>query len=324
MYEYEIYIYAESPKGGQIMNLLYLRYALAVASNGSINKAAEKLYMDQPNLSRCIKDLEASLGVSIFTRSTRGMKPTPEGEEFLKYAEKILNQVDAVENMFRKDYSEKRRFSISVPLASYVSEAFTSFASKLPKDGSYELIYKETNSVHAIRNILESDYKLGIIRYASQYDKHYKEWLDNKGITYELLNEFHYVLLVNENSPLAEMPEIHYSDLSDKIEIVHANPYVPSLSLADVKKEDLPEVDKQIFIFERSIQFEMLAKDPQTFMWVSQCPPDVLQRYGLVQRKCNENRKTYKDVIIHKADYMLSDLDKEFITELCRVKREIF
>ncbi len=93
------------------MNLLYLRYALAVAANGSINKAAEKLYMDQPNLSRCIKDLEASLGVSIFTRSTRGMKPTPEGAEFLKYAEKILKQVDAVENMFRKDYSEKKKFS---------------------------------------------------------------------------------------------------------------------------------------------------------------------------------------------------------------------
>lgn len=257
-----MYIYAEYPKGGHIMNLLYLRYALAVAANGSINKAAEKLYMDQPNLSRCIKDLEASLGVSIFTRSTRGMKPTPEGAEFLKYAEKILKQVDAVENMFRKDYSEKKKFSISVPLASYISEAFSSFVTMLPKDGGYELTYKETNSVHTIRNILESDYKLGIIRYAAQYDKYYKEWLDSKGLAYELLNEFQYVLLVNEKSPLAELPEIHYSDLSDKIEIVHANPYVPSLPLAEIKKEELPEVEKQIFIFERSIQFEMLAKNP--------------------------------------------------------------
>lgn len=59
-------------------------------------------------------------------------------------------------------------------------------------------------------------------------------------------------------------------------------------------------------------------------MWVSVCPPNVLQRYGLVHRKCKENTKIYKDVIVHKADYMLSDLDKAFITELCRVKRELF
>ena len=41
------------------MNLLYFKYAVEVAASGSINKAAEKLYMDQPNLSRCIKELEA-------------------------------------------------------------------------------------------------------------------------------------------------------------------------------------------------------------------------------------------------------------------------
>ena len=40
------------------MNLMYLKYAVEVAASGSINKAAEKLYMDQPNLSRCIKELD--------------------------------------------------------------------------------------------------------------------------------------------------------------------------------------------------------------------------------------------------------------------------
>ena len=92
------------------MNLLYFKYAVEVAASGSINKAAEKLYMDQPNLSRCIKELEASLGVNIFARSPKGMRVTPEGEEFLKYAESILKQVDTVENMFRRGYSEKKKF----------------------------------------------------------------------------------------------------------------------------------------------------------------------------------------------------------------------
>ena len=62
------------------MNLVHLKYAVEVAETGSINKASEKLYVSQPNLSRAIKELEASLGVTIFDRSAKGMVLTPEGE----------------------------------------------------------------------------------------------------------------------------------------------------------------------------------------------------------------------------------------------------
>lgn len=61
-----------------------------IAKTGSLNKAAENLYMGQPNLSRAIKELESSLGITIFDRSAKGMVATAEGEEFLQYARKIL------------------------------------------------------------------------------------------------------------------------------------------------------------------------------------------------------------------------------------------
>ena len=51
------------------MNIQYLKYALVIAKTGSINKAAEKLLIAQPNLSRAIKELEKELGISIFERS---------------------------------------------------------------------------------------------------------------------------------------------------------------------------------------------------------------------------------------------------------------
>lgn len=98
------------------MNLLYLKYAATVADCGSISKAAERLYIDQPNLSRSIKDLETSMGVKLFERSARGMKLTPDGEEFLKYARVILSEVDAMENMFRSGDARKQRFSLSLSL----------------------------------------------------------------------------------------------------------------------------------------------------------------------------------------------------------------
>lgn len=70
------------------MNLLHLKYAIEIEKTQSINKAAENLYMGQPNLSRAIKELERSMGVKIFQRTSKGMIPTPEGIEFLGYAKK--------------------------------------------------------------------------------------------------------------------------------------------------------------------------------------------------------------------------------------------
>ena len=80
------------------MNLQHMKYAVAVAETGSINKAADRLFVGQSNLSRAIKELENSLGVAIFERSAHGMELTPEGGVFLRYAKAILQQVDEVEH----------------------------------------------------------------------------------------------------------------------------------------------------------------------------------------------------------------------------------
>ncbi len=306
------------------MNLLYFRYAVEVARAGSVNKAAEKLYLDQPNLSRAIKELEASLGVTLFERSTRGMKPTPEGELFLQYAESILKQVDTVEHLFEAKTPQKQRFSLSAPRATYISDAFTAFSKQLDAYPMVEAFYKETNSMRTIKNLTDDEYKLGIVRYAHQYDSYYKEMLSEKGFYNELVTEFHYLLLVSCQSPLARKEQVTFADLENEIEIAHADPYVPSLPLAEVKKTELPDSKRRIFVFERGSQFEVLSSNPKTFMWVSPIPQKMLDRYGLVQKICVENRKIYKDVMIYRKEYKLTDLDKAFISELCRVKREVF
>lgn len=305
------------------MNLLYLKYAVEIASCGSLNKAAEKLYVGQPNLSRALKELEASLGVSIFERSAKGMIITPDGEIFLKYAQNILSQVDAVEHIFKDSTTKKKRFTVSGPRSSYISEAFTGFSKRLAEEERFEAFYKETNSMKTLRNVLQDDFKLGIVRYAEAFDHYYKDAFDEKELCYELITEFRYVLIMGKDSPLAKKDSLTYADLADYIEIAHADPYVPSLPLSEVKKEEIPEVKRRIYVYERASQFSLLSENINTFMWVSPVPKKILEQYGLVQRICNENRKIYKDVIIYQNNYKLTELDKAFISELCRVKREV-
>ena len=147
--------------------------------------------------------------------------------------------------------------------------------------------------------------------------------LEEKGLCYEMVTEFSYVLLMSEESPLAQLEEITFDDLADHIEIAHADPYVPSLPLAKVVKEELPDnIDRRIFIFERASQFDLLSQNPDTFMWVSPVPQSTLKRYGLVQKKCTDNKKVYKDVLIYRDGYKLTDLDKKFIKALCDSKRK--
>jgi DNA-binding transcriptional LysR family regulator len=299
-----------------------MKYALEVAIAGSLSKAAETLLIAIPNISRSIKELEADLGITIFDRSAKGMGLTPEGEEFISLAKSVLSSIEQVENYYKKGYEKKQRFSISVPRACYISEAFTEFSKTLTKDAC-EIFYKETNSQRTIHNILNHDYKLGIIRYAENFDKHVKCMREEKDLAYEMITEFSYVLVMSADNPIASKEAITYDDLTSFIEIAHADPYVPSLPLAKVIKEELPDnIDRRIFIFERASQFDLLSKNPETFMWVSPVPQTLLDRYNLVQRKCIDNKKIYKDLLIYRNGYKLTDLDRNFITALCDSKRK--
>ncbi len=306
------------------MNILHMRYAVEVAKAGSLTKASEKLLIAVPNISRSIKELEADLGITIFDRTAKGMFLTPEGEEFINFAKGILGQIEHVENYYKKGAANKQKFSISVPRACYISEAFAEFSKTLSKDHA-EIFYKETNSQRTIHNMINHDYKLGIIRYAENYDKYFKAMLDEKGFVYEIVNEFTYCLMMSKDNPLAQKGEIAFDDLKDYIEIAHADPFVPSMPLSKVVKEELPDnIDRRIYIFERASQFDLLYKNPETFMWVSPASESMLERYNLVQKKCVENKKRYKDVLIYKKGYKLTSLDREFITKLFESKRKIF
>ena len=304
------------------MNILHMKYAYEVAKAGSLSKASEVLLIAVPNISRSIKELEADLNITIFDRTTKGMRLTLEGEEFMNYAKGILSQIDQVEQLYKGNLQKKQKFSISVPRACYISEAFAQFSKTLTKEPA-EIFYKETDSQRTINNLLNHDYKLGIIRYSENYDKYFKAMLEEKGLVYEIVTEFSYCLIMSKNSPLAQYDTITFDDLTDYIEIAHADPYVPSVSVARVVKEELPDnIDRRIFVFERGSQFDLLCKNPQTFMWVSPAPADMLERYDLVQKKCVDNQKVYKDVLIYKKGYKLTNLDKKFITALCESKRK--
>lgn len=306
------------------MNLIHLKYVLEIYKTKNFSKAAENLYMGQPNLSRAIKELEQTLGITLFNRTTKGLEVTEEGEEFVQYAKKIIYDVEKIEKIYTYKQEKKERFSIIVPRASYISKAFTNFVSSLSNENALEFIYKETNSYKAINKVLQGEYRLGIVRYKSAYEKYFRELFLDKGLTSEVVYDFKYKVVMHKDNPLAKKDTILFDELKNYIELSHPDPYVPTLPFSNVKKTVFSEdIKKRIFIYERASQFEMLSSIKNSFMWVSPIPKDILDRYNLVELECSDLSNEYKDVLIYRNGYKLTKNDTEFLTHLCIVKREV-
>ena len=78
------------------MTLQQLHYAIVISETGSMNKAAERLYIAQPSLTGAMQELERELGITIFHRSGRGVTLTNDGQEFIDYARQVYHQYETL------------------------------------------------------------------------------------------------------------------------------------------------------------------------------------------------------------------------------------
>ena len=306
------------------MNVLHMKYALAVAKSGSINKAAEQLLMNQPNLSRAIRELEASVGTEIFSRSVKGMEVTPDGEKFLRYAENILKQIDELEDMF-KNSASRRRFFMCGTVSGYVSEAFAKFSAEAADKGGCELCFKQTDLQSVIRGVSDSDFGIGILRYPESFDKYYKQLFDEKQLECELVAEFRYAVITGKDGALAKTENLTADVLSEYTQVCCPDYCGAGADFSQTGGSAHTENKSGVILASNELaRFEILEKNPDAFMWSEPVPKETLSKFGLVQIRCAGNGKIYKDMLVRKKDYRLSELDNAFISELCLAKRKCF
>lgn len=300
------------------MNTLHLKYAVEIERSGSITRAAEKLYMNQPHLSKTIHELEESVGIQIFKRTSKGMVPTKKGREFLDYAKNILYQLEKMENLLRGEDERKLSLSIAVPRASYVSDAFVEFVAALPADRDLYIDYRETNSLRSIREVGDGEIDLGIIRFQAEYESYFMEVMKNRNIHCELVRSFRYYLLMSRKHPLAARKNIQESNLDGFIEIMHGDAGGPTLPISskDRALAGAGKTIREIAIYERGSQLELLDRVPETYMWVSPMPRYILDKFSLVQRRCDILNNEHKDYLIYRKGHRFTNEERVFVEKL--------
>lgn len=305
------------------MNTLHFKYAVEIEKTGSISKAAENLFMGQPALSRTIKELENSLGITIFKRTSTGVIPTKKGAEFLVYAKNILSQLSEMETLYKEDSNEAQRLSICAPRSSYVSKAFSRFLRGLDHNLKIDIKYKETNSTRTMNKLSIGEYNLGIIRYETIYEDYFLKSFADKKFVCEPLWEFECVVVMNKNHPLVSKESITPNDLSPYIELVHGDNIIPYLSGENTQINSTnDDLSQKIYIFERGSQFDLLLNIPESYMMVAPIPNDVLERHDLVQKKFSAPAQGYKDVLVYRESYNLTELDIKFLRKIKDVINE--
>ena len=300
------------------MNIAHLKYAVEVEKTASITKAAENLFMGQPNLSRGIKELEETLGVKIFKRTSKGIVPTPQGEEFLGYAKSILAQIEEMESLYKPEKNNKLKFSISVPRASYIARSFTTFVRSLQNAGELEIDFRETTTLSTITSVAERECKLGIIRYPAAQEEYYLRLLTEKDLQWHQLLEYEPLLLLSAAHPLADRPSICEADLHDSILLQYDDRSGPPMY-----QDAAPLSAKTICLYTGGSLFDILQDLPNACIWVSPVPKALLERYHLVLRRCQRSAQPVKDCLIYAKGYSFSALDKEFIATLTDTIREL-
>ena len=119
------------------MDLRHLRYFVAIAEEGHVTRAAERLGMQQPPLSQRMKAMERQLDVQLFRRKPRGVELTDAGRALLADARAILGHVDrALETTRRTARGEQGRLCLGIaptaPFHPFVPRAIRAFREAFP------------------------------------------------------------------------------------------------------------------------------------------------------------------------------------------------
>jgi DNA-binding transcriptional LysR family regulator len=152
------------PHWYQGMELRHLRYFVAVAEGLNIRRAAEKLRISQPPISRQLNDLESEIGVKLFDRSTRKLKLTQAGECFLKEATEILDRVQHATQLAQA-VSRGETGTLVIAYGGPVSGMLPASAMRQCRDiyPWMELVIKEMSPRDQVHGLLENKIDLGYV-----------------------------------------------------------------------------------------------------------------------------------------------------------------
>ena len=198
------------------MTLQQLKYVIGVSETGSLNKAAETLYVSQPSLTAAIHDVENEFNVKLFNRSSRGISLTNEGKAFVQHARQIYAQYESLLDDFDPSKKRKIKFAVSCQHYSFCVKSFIRLIKKYEKNNhadNYEFAINETRTLSVIDDVSNLRSEIGIINLSRFNRAHITKVLKSNEIDFHPLVSCKTFVYLWNGHPLAKNKSITFEEL---------------------------------------------------------------------------------------------------------------
>ena len=184
------------------MDLKHLEYFNTVAQMGSINRAAQALFISQPHLGKIIRDLEQSAGAPLFTRSNHGVTLTPDGIEFQRRAQRVLAEVAGMFHRPEASVLQDVSLSVSMTKYSHIMESFIQTVlqhKELPSD-AHRL--QEGDPIDVMEDVYNHRADVGVLHFSQGQRKNILSLFHQHQLEYHPLARMTPHILISEHHPL--------------------------------------------------------------------------------------------------------------------------
>ena len=296
------------------MNTQHLQYVVEIERTRSISQAAENLFIGQPNLSRILHDLEKTLGFRIFERTSRGVRPTERGAKFLLHARGVLREMEYIEALGPR-HAVRSRLRVCLPRSARLFDLAGEYLASLASPGELEVTIRECHARQALQMLTVGEAELGVLRFRSEYLDYFDEQTAEREFSFQVLGRFKYELVLPRDHPLARREEIHMEDLTEYPQIIHGDAQRPR-----VRTEDT--ACRTIYTVDRMAQLQLLQTIWGVFTWLPPMPEQYLQRWGLIQKPCEDNTVVYQDALVYNPQYAMTEIEAGFVQYVIREYRK--
>lgn len=194
------------------MELKQLKYFAKIAQVGSVNKAAEELYISQPTMSKTLHALETKLGAKLFIRTSKGMQLTAQGRVLLEYAQNALKNVDMMYQVVRHP-GDNMAFSVSSYPSRMIAQAFSRVVAKY-QDAQAHLEYHEADTETIIGHVDGRQSELGIVHVLAHQMPSFGRLLAHKKLRFVCLSKRDTCIYVGKHNRLYNRESVRVEELS--------------------------------------------------------------------------------------------------------------
>ncbi len=198
------------------MTLQQLKYADAVATCGSLSEASRRVFVTQPTLTEAIRTLEEELRIAIFSRTSRGVTVTREGEEFLASARQILTDAAAIQAKYTGKAVRLPQFAVSTQHYAFAVEAFMDVVRAFGgAQRSYDFTLRETVTSEIIDDVARHRSEVGVLYLSKRNASPLGKILRKEELVFEELFVSKPHVFLGRKHPLAKVKAIRPEQLDD-------------------------------------------------------------------------------------------------------------